>query len=304
MVRKHLKTSKLKRINTILSAVFAIIAMVSFSGCHEAVHNEKILVVSIQPQKYLLQQIVGNKYNVKSLLTQKGNPETYEPSASNLVSIERSEAYFKIGNIGFELAVSPTVESLNPDLKIYDTSKGVDMIVGTHCTGGYHNHNKRILDVDPHIWSSAVNAKVIARNMYDAMLEIDDDNEKYYTRNFNKLIERLDSVDTAIHQMLDTVKGRSFMVWHPSLSYFARDYNLHQVSLEAIGKESSVKNFKERLDFARQDSVHVFLYQKEFDSRQADVILKDVDVRKFEINPMNYDIAEELINTAHAIASK
>ena len=294
----------MKRINTILSALVALFAVALFVSCHRVGHNEKVLVVSIQPQKYLLQQIVGNKYNVKSLLTQKGNPETYEPSASNLVSIENSDAYFKIGNIGFELAVSPSIASLNPDLKIYDTSKGVDMIVGSHCTGGYHDHNKRVIDVDPHIWSSAVNSKVIAKNMYDAMLEIDEKNAKYYTKNFNKLIERLDSIDTAIREILPQDGSRSFLVWHPSLSYFARDYNLHQVSLEAIGKESSVKNFKERLDFAKSDSIHIFLYQKEFDSRQADIILKDMDVRKFEINPMNYDFGEELINTAYAIASK
>lgn len=288
----------------ILSAMAAALMILLVSGCSGPQVRKDILVVSLQPQKYLLQQIVGNKYVVKSLLTQTGNPETYEPSASNLVSIEKSSAYFKIGNIGFELAVGPSIESLNPDLKIYDTSKGVDLILGTHCAGGYHEHNKRTLDVDPHIWSSVVNARIIAQNMYEAMLEVDGKNQKFYKKNLDKLNVRLDSIDNAVKEILAPVGNASFLVWHPSLSYFARDYNLHQISLEAIGKESSIKDFKSKIDLAQADSIHVFLCQKEFDSRQADLVLKDMNVSKFEINPMNYDLGEELINTAHAIATR
>ena len=59
-------------------------------------------------------------------------------------------------------------------------------------------------------------------------------------------------------------------VWHPSLSYFARDYGLEQISLGTEGKEMSAKSLTEAIDKARDKGVGVFFFQKEYDSRQAE----------------------------------
>ena len=92
-------------------------------------------------------------------------------------------------------------------------------------------------------------------------------------------------------------------MWHPSLSYFARDYGLRQVSLEYEGKEVPIDKLKQNIDMARESKAHVLFVQREFDSRQAEAIGEELGVKMVKINPMSYDWEAELENIADAIAS-
>ena len=51
-----------------------------------------------------------------------------------------------------------------------------------------------------------------------------------YMERYNALIRRIEHTDSLICQMLSSPNAdRAFMIYHPALSYFARDYNLHQI---------------------------------------------------------------------------
>lgn len=94
------------------------------------------------------------------------------------------------------------------------------------------------------------------------------------------------------------------MVWHPSLSYFARDYALNQVSIESEGKEASALQLKSHIDEAKSLAPHVFFYQKEYDSRQVELISKEIGTELLPINIMNYEWKQEMYDIAAALASE
>lgn len=261
--------------------------------------EKRVLTVSIPPQKYMLEQIVGNKFEVNSLLAPGTNPENYDPSMTHLMGLQKSKAYFRMGNIGFEAAVLTKINENFPDLKIYNTSAGVPLLKGTHGGHGHHNH-----EVDPHVWTSVKNAKVLASNMYKAVVELDPQNKSYYTKRYESFRDDLNALDDSIASMLANVKGETFVVWHPSLSYMARDYGLHQLSVEAEGKEASAQHFKHVIDDAKAVSPRVFFYQKEYDSRQAESLSKEIGTEMIPINLMNYDWKQEMLNIATALAPK
>lgn len=300
---------KHNRYFSIAVAVSALLWTMSVVSCGGKSHDRKpVITVSIQPQKFFLEKIVGEKMDVKCLLANGGNPESYEPSLTHLMNLEESEAYFKIGNIGFESAIIDRVRNNNPDLKIYDNSEGVALLTGTHgaCCGEHghghgHNHSH---EVDPHTWSSVKNARIIAANMYRTVVELDPDNEKYYTVNYNRFDAELDSIDRVITAMLAGKQGTAFVVWHPSLSYFARDYGLVQVSIGREGKESSVQQMQSQLDEAKEHNARVFFFQRDFDSRQASSVCEQTGVEIVSINPLSYEWDTEIIAIADAIATK
>ncbi len=278
---------------TLLTALLA--------ACVGKVSEKPIVTVSLQPQKYFLDKIVGDKVDVKCLLASGGNPETYEPSLTHLMNLEGSEAYFMIGNIGFESAIMERVRHNNPDLQIYNNSKGVDMLVGTHGNCSHHGHNH---DIDPHTWSSVKNARVIAGNMYDAMTEIDAKNKEYYKKNYDKLIAELDSLDARITAMLAPKAGTAFLVWHPSLSYFARDYGLVQISIGQEGKEASALQLQSKIDEARSHGARVFFFQKEFDSRQSSVVNEQIGAEMVTVDLLDYKWNHQMLIIADALASE
>lgn len=282
-----------------MALVFAVVAV----SCGGGRPTERIITVSIQPQRYLLEQIVGDRFKVMCLLSAGSNPESYEPSVTHLMNLEKSEAYFCIGNIGFELAIVEKAKAENPDLKVCDNSMGVELIYGSHGVehdhAGHHNH-----EVDPHIWTSVANATVIAKNMLDAVVELDSKHADYYNKRFAELKQKLDNLDKELHAQLDSISCRSFIVWHPSLSYFARDYGLQQISMEYEGKEAPIGKLKSEIDAAKKSGAKIFFYQKEFDSRQISTVSSEIGSKMVTINPMNYEWDVEMKNIANALASE
>ena len=93
------------------------------------------------------------------------------------------------------------------------------------------------------------------------------------------------------------------MIYHPALSYFARDYGLHQIAIEEGGKEPSPAQLKELIDLCRQEEVHIIFIQPEFDKRNAEIIAKQTNTKVVPINPLAFNWEEEILNTAKALTN-
>ncbi|MDE6115863.1 zinc ABC transporter substrate-binding protein [Barnesiella sp. WM24] len=288
----------MKRIITRYLPIALLLLGAVLPACNRNLDNKPTITVSIQPQKYFLEKIAGDKWEVKCLLSNGANPESYDPAMTHLLNLESSKAYFRMGNIPFESAIINKVHNNNPALKIYNNSEGIELITGTHS----HGDIKHADAPDPHTWTSVKNARIIATNMYNAMSDLDPKHKDTYSRNYLKVLESLDSLDSSIDSLLAPKRGESFVVWHPSLSYFARDYGLHQISLSPEGKEASVNMLQEAVDSARTSGARVVFYQKEIDSRQAETANRQIGATMVNINPLSYNWDKEIYNIANAIA--
>ena len=280
--------------------MMTIFLAIGIAGCISREYDKPVITVSIQPQKFLLEKITGDKWDIKCLLSNGADPESYDPTLTHLLNLENSKAYFRMGNIPFESAIINKIHNNNPGLRLYNNSEGINPIIGTHSHG--EEGDEHANDVDPHTWTSVRNAKIIANNMYEAVVDLDPDNKAYYAKNLKKLMGSLDSLDTAISAKLQGKNGESFVVWHPSLSYFARDYGLHQIALSPEGKDMSIAMLQSAIESARADSAKVFFVQKEVDSRQAEIANEQIGAKTVSINPLSYNWDTEIISIADALA--
>lgn len=284
---------------SVSSYIMAIaVAAMTLVSCARNIDSKPVITVSIQPQKYFLEKIAGDRWEVKCLLSNGANPESYDPAMTHLLNLESSKAYFRMGNIPFESAIINKVHNNNPALRIYNNSDGIEIISGTHS----HGDIKHTDAPDPHTWTSVKNARIIARNMYEAMTDLDPEHKNTYSKNYRNLIQSLDSLDASLDSILSPCRGKAFVVWHPSLSYFARDYGLRQISLSPEGKEASVNMMQEAVDSARASGAEVLFFQKEIDSRQAETANEQIGTEMVSINPLSYNWNKEIINIANAIA--
>lgn len=158
--------------------------------------------------------------------------------------------------------------------------------------------------MEPHIWNSTGNALIIARNTYKALCQLDKENEAYYLARYDSLSQRIIQTDSIIRETLkEPGATRTFMIYHPALSYFARDYGLQQISIEEGGKEPSPAHLKELVDVCRQADVRVIFIQPEFDHRNAEIIAKETRTRIVPIHPLSYDWEAEMQAVARALAN-
>ncbi len=77
---------------------------VLFSGCHRvSVETTKPnVVVSILPQKYFVERIADTLVNISVMVPPGSSPETYEPTSSQVKTLNNSSIYFSLGLLDFE----------------------------------------------------------------------------------------------------------------------------------------------------------------------------------------------------------
>ena len=223
------------------------------------------------------------------MLPSGGNVETYEPSPEQRKSIENAVAYFMVG----PLLVEGNLKISAPEATSYiDTSEGIQPIYGTHNHCSDHRSflpSEDQTTPDPHYWSSVVNARIMTKNMTDHMVSIDPENAEEYMTNFDRYDAYLDSIDSAYRTRLEKIPNKSFLVWHPSLSYFARDYGLNQLAVGNESKEVSMHSLRHVIENAVSDSVKVFFHQHDYDSSKAESINGAIGSRLVSINLGAYE---------------
>ena len=269
-------------------------------GCGET-QKENVFVVSVDPQRALLEEIVGDRYEVVSVLTPGSNPETFEPGMQTRRQLENATAYFTTGYLPFEHKLA---ESLPESVEIINSSSGIKPVYGTH--EHHHDNNHEESDnheegADPHVWTSVQNARLIAKNMYDEVVKKDPEGKDYYFARYSALDQRLDSLDQAFSKQLRNIPTKAFAIWHPSLSYLARDYGLEQIAVGFENKEMPAGILREVIEEAKEDGVRVFFFQKEFDGRQAEILNKELGTTLITINPLDYDWEKQLDGIVSAL---
>lgn len=310
-MKKTMMDVVLMKAAKILSAVVLLAVMFLSHSCgSKNVGDLKLcVVVDIMPVYDLVNSIAGDSISVECLLPRGGNPETYEPTMSQIAKVESSDAFMYVNNIGFEMAIINRIKSNGSGSLLVNLSDSIDLLYGTHGDCRHHHHHgetcNHSADADPHVWSSAKNARIISSEILGVLKRLDPENAGYYETNYNKLVTRIDSIDAHLDSLLTPHKGKAFAVWHPSLGYFARDYGLEQISLGGLeNKETSVKQLRDKIETALGQDVGVFVVQLNYDDRQSDVVNKQLGAQVVEIDPLSARWEEQLIKVADAIAAK
>ena len=276
-----------------------ILTLFILSACGNTTQKSEkpILTVTLEPLRYFTEAIAGDNYEVVSMVPKGSSPESYDPTPQQLVNLSKSQAYFRIGYIGFEQAWMKKLEANCPNMKVYNTSKGIDLIRDKGLWHGDHFHEG---GVEPHVWNSTQNALIIADNIYQALCELDSTHQEDYQKRLDVLKQTIRQTDANVRTLLENADS-TFLIYHPALSYFARDYGLKQVSIEEGGKEPSPAQLKALIETCRNENVHTIFVQQEFDQRNAQLIANELGVNIVSINPLSYDWVKEMIRIAEAL---
>jgi len=271
--------------------------------CCNGVQQDMGVAVTIEPQHYFAEKIAGDHLAIHTVVPSGQSPETYDPSPHEMMRIARSKAYLQIGCIGFEQVWMDAIRANNPQLPVFDLSDGVKWIENNdadeHEAGHGHHHGR----YDPHIWTSTVNARIIARNVMQAFIQLDPAHEADYLSNYRQMEGEIDATEQTLHRMLDTLTCRTFVIYHPALTYFADEFHLTQMAIEAEGKEPSASSMKALVDKARAAQVKVVFVQQEFDRKHAEQLAAETGAQVAVINPLDRQWSEQLIAIAQALCN-
>ncbi len=288
-----------------------LITTLLFMGCAERkVVVENRAIVSIAPLKPLVESILGDDFEVSVLVPQGASPETFEPTPKQLREVETARFVFGTGLLEFEQAL---LHRIARNEQIINLSQGIELIAGScshahnansttcnHDCSHDHNSHHHAHGIDPHLWCSPKALSKMAENTYHAIAREMPDSTKYEER-YTTLSIKLLELDEEVSEMCRQSPRTTIFIYHPALTYLARDYGLTQVAVEHEGKEPSAKHLARIIEQARKEGVKHIFYQSEFPASSVEVICKDINATAVEINPLDEDIFSNIRHIATLI---
>lgn len=275
------------------------------------------ITVSILPQKYFVEKIVKDKFEVNVMVQPGASPHTYEPKTSQMKALAASKVYFSTG-VSFENVWLDKFKKNAKDTLFVDLSDGIEKLaMGKHehheedakeaehdDHSGHKEHDDHDEEgLDPHIWLDPVLVKIQAKNIYDTMIKIDVQNADFYKINYEQFLKELDELDANLKTILTPYKDKAFMVFHPSWGYFAKRYDLEQIPIELQGKEPKPNELVELIKDAKEHDIKIVFVSPQFSQKSAKTISQNINAKVATIDPMVSNWSEGLILTAKEIAS-
>ncbi|MFW2600400.1 metal ABC transporter solute-binding protein, Zn/Mn family [Aliarcobacter butzleri] len=282
--------------------------------------NKPQLTVNILPQKYFVEKIVKDKFDINVMVKPGSSPHNFEPKPSQMKSLASSKAYFLVGDPSEQAWIGKFKQNAKDTLFV-DTTVGIEripMVAHKHHdeedeNEGHahheHEHEKHTghdhdeSGLDPHTWLDPISVKVQAKNIYEAMLKIDEKNGDFYKTNYEEFLKELDSLDSEIRNILAPYKDKAFMVFHPSWGYFAKRYDLEQISIEMEGKEPKPNELVKLIEEAKKHDIKIVFVAPQFSQKSAKTISENIGANVVSIDPLSGDWKNDLLKTAKEIAN-
>jgi zinc transport system substrate-binding protein len=261
-----------------------------------SVHAEQLSIfVSVPPLQYLAAEVGGEAVTVESIVPPGHNPVNYDPTPKQLQRFADADIYIRSG-VPFEQVWMPRLEVLNPNMLIVDARSNLPVVSVVHA------HSAGEQDLDPHVWTSPLNAIAISRNILHKLVKLAPQHEQQFRLNQQKLEQHLEKLHHSIEEQLRPFAGTTFLVFHPAWGYFAKTYGLQQVAIEYQGKEPGPKRLVSVIETARQQQIAFLLLQQQFSGNTAKVVAAELGVELIRTDPLAYDLSASLQQIATAIA--
>lgn len=216
-----------KRILAALSAV--LLALTLLCGCSSGKQESGKLqiVTTIFPAYDFARQIFGDKADVTLLLKPGMESHSYDPSAQDIVKIEKCDMF--IYNGGESDAWVENILKTTEDVNAVRMMSFVEALEEEELEGaGSHEEHEHDEDeYDEHIWTSPQNAALIVDGIKSEAEKLDSENAAFYKKNADEYSAKINDLDTRFEELL---KGESrYFVFGDRfpLLYFFKEYGLN-----------------------------------------------------------------------------
>jgi zinc transport system substrate-binding protein len=270
------------------------------------------VVVSILPQQYLVERVADSRVEVLTLVQPGDNEATYSPGPATLAALDGARAWFTMG-VHFEQTWLGRIQHDRPGLEIVPLAEGLPLrrtersAVELDRTRGHdHDHDHGGMP-DPHTWTDPRLAARMVERIATSLARLDPAGAELYDARAEELRKELLDLHEEIAARLAPVRGRAFIVFHPSWGYFADAYGLVQLPIEVGGREPGPRGLAEVIRVGRETGVRAVFVQQQFSQRSALAVAEALGATVVDADPLALDYVANLrrvsVRMAEALAS-
>ena len=279
--------------NRLRRLLLCVVLLFSLCGCtvkSTLPHDDgKIKVAAtLFPQYSFAKAIAGDRAEVELILPPGTDSHAFDPSMSELLKVKDADLFLYTGD-KMETWASSFIRNADESMTVVDLSEGIPILSlhddeddGEHEHEHDHaHHHGHELNIDPHIFTSPVNAIHMAQAICAALCKLDPDGEETYTENAEALYASLSSLDERFRTLAREADGKTLYFGGKfSLLYFVHEYGFSYMSLYdscAEGSEPSVRRMSEIIEAMKRDRAKVIFYPELSDPKAAESIAECTD---------------------------
>lgn len=293
------------------------------------------VAATVAPHAWLVERIAGDDFRVVTALPATADPHSHTPTDAEVTRLANSRVLFRAG-VPFENGSWLAALSAR-GVRLVDLRQGIQLLDDDHGHGQGHGHGagpghahphphphgpgqehshepaqdhshddpdpqqEPTLGGDPHTWTSPRRLARQAERVAEALAQLRPERAEAIHARAVEVERELTDLDAELATRLAGNAGREFFVHHPSWSYFAADYGLVQVALEAGGSEPSDAELTDWLRRARNAGATVVFTQPQSADRTPRVAAEELSARVETLDPLAPDVPGQLRMTAERL---
>lgn len=288
------------RLKVLVSSIIAAVFLLSTVGCatssqsanvgNKSESKKPLLYATFFPVADLSKQIVGDKMEVKSVISGSQEPHDFELQTAQRAELSKADLIVYNG-AGMESFISDLREAIGKDEKFLDLSQGLTLLKNKDAA---RTDNTAI---NPHTWLSVKNAQIELQTIYEKVSAIDPDNASYYRENLKKAQEKFQALDKKFQQEIAKIPAekRYFVASHAAFNYLADDYGLKQVAVTGISPEDepSANQLATIAEFVKKHQISTIFFEGKATPKVAETLARTTGAKTGTLYTMEHLTKEE-----------
>ncbi len=198
----------------------------------QSISAQKKIVASASIFQDMAQQIVGDVFEVESIVPIGGDPHLHEPTPRDAQLVTQADLII-INGLTFEGWINELIQNSGSKAAIALITEGVNPLSSTE----YANSS------DPHAWMDVSNGLKYIENIWKALIELSPEHATTFTTNYKSYKQKLEDLDQYITDQIRKVplNQRVLITSHDAFAYYGQRYGIRVEALVGISTEAQAK---------------------------------------------------------------
>lgn len=289
----------LKRILCLIVSLAAVVKLCGCSALGDDPSDDKLkIVATIFPAYDFARQIFGDTAEVTLLLKPGMESHSYDPSARDIVRIEKCDLF--IYNGGESDAWVENILKSTENVNTLRMMGAVEVLAEEFSEGMEHDHDhndEESDEYDEHIWTSPKNAAKIVESIKSAAIKLSPENTEAYESAARDYIDKINALDGKFRELLEGEERYFVFGDRFPLLYFFREYGLnYYAAFPGCGSETEpsariIAFLGERLE--SHDTVPAVFYIELSNHKLADTLAADKGLSSYEFHTCHNITADD-----------
>ena len=255
--------------------------------------SEPQIVVTIKPIHALVSGVMAEVGTPDLLLPGGESPHNYSLPLSQVRQLHAATLVIWVGPT-VETFLDKTLTTLShktqilrlievPNLTLLKIRDGKAWETHHH-----HESHDNDFEIDPHIWLSPNNAKILVHTIAQTLQKIDTNNATRYRTNAAHLVKRLEQLDHSLNQQLVPIKKLPYLVFHDAYQYFEHHYGLTAMGAVSLSTDIpiSVKRLHQLRARLKNPQIRCIFSEPQFESPLVATLIENTSVRRGTLDPL------------------